>query len=232
MADLANVDTLSDLSNLPTYAELGEPAEAAYPPAPWQMRGRSWAGVFTASQSARLPGDLKPLGSARWRALALVCYREGTLSYNELVYGTPARHGLRAGLYVEGIWVDSVPSLWGGRRIWGLHKRLARFVWDGDSCQISDAQGPIVTMMVNGRPSRLPMLPAILAGIGRLGDQWTFLCAPMWARLGVAGMRVSEWSPRFLETAGALGERPWLAVRAAPMRVRFPAPTLALITSW
>src|SRR5579862_4612423 len=88
-------------------ADLGEPAEAPYPPAPWRMRGQFWAGVFTATLPARLPRDLKPFGIACWRVLALVRYREGTLSYDELLFGTPARHGLRIGVYVEGLWVNS-----------------------------------------------------------------------------------------------------------------------------
>ncbi len=226
MADTVDANTLSEPSNPSNLAELGEPAETPYPPAPWRMSGQFWAGVFTASRPARLPGGLKPLGSARWRVLALVRYREGTLRYDELLFGAPARHGLRVGVYVEGIWVDSVPSLWGGRRIWGLSKQLARFTWVGDTCQITDALGPIVTLRVNRRPSWAPPLPLITAGIGRLGDQWAFVSTPMWARLGAAGMRVVEWSPRFAETAGGLGKHPWLAMKAAPMCVRFPPPTL------
>ncbi len=215
---LANGAPIPDLAHTP---------EVNYPAAPWRMSGQFWAGVFRGTVAARLPGSLKPLGGPYWRVLALVRYRAGTLAYDELLFGAPARHGLRVGVYVEGLWVDSVASLWGGRRIWGLPKLLARFTWEDGLCQITDHAGPIVTLSVNQRPSHLPPLPLTTAGIGRLGDRWAFVSTPMWARLGAAHMRARDWSPRFAATAGTLSERPWLALMANPMRVRFPAPTLA-----
>jgi len=207
--------------------DLAHTPEADYPAAPWRMSGQFWAGVFRGTVAAQLPGDLQPLGSRYWRVVALIRYQAGTLVYDELLFGTPARHDLRMGVYVEGLWVDSATSLWGGRRIWGLPKLLARFTWDGGVCHIADHDGPIVTLSVNQRPSPMPSLPLTTAGIGRLGDDWAFVYTPMRARLGAARMRAYDWSPRFATTAGALGERPWLGLMANPMRVSFPAPTLA-----
>jgi acetoacetate decarboxylase len=130
-----------------------------YPPAPWQMRGGAWIGLFQADRSLALPPDFAPLPSDRSVIVALIRYLEGTLRYDECVVGSLVRCGPLPGVYVRQIWVDSPPSLRGGRAIWGLPKQLARFTWHGSKVAIADADGPIVTLSIDARVALLPRLP-------------------------------------------------------------------------
>lgn len=206
-------------------ADASLPAFATYPPAPWQARGRCWAGLFRADAPATLPAGLKPLLDPSWRVVALVRYEPGsTLCYDELLVGPLARHRLRCGIYVEHIYVDSAPSLWGGREIWGLPKRLAAFTWRDGRCNIADDEGIIAVARVDTRAAHLPLYaPFIAPAFGCLEVGLAQLVAPGIAHLGRAEMRLEEWSPRF---AFHLSARPVLSIAAKPFRVRFPAPSL------
>ncbi len=202
------------------------PSPVPFPAAPWHARGRCWVGIFRADRPATLPPPLKPLLDARWRAVALVRYEAGsTLGYDELLMGPLARHGLRCGIYVEHIYVDSVPSLWGGRTIWGLPKWLATFTWQDGHCRIADEAGTITTLRVDTGSAKLPIYtPFVAPAFGLLEGRPAQLVAPMLARPGRSGMQVEEWSPRF---AYRLPARPFLSVAAKPFRARFPAPMFA-----
>lgn len=206
--------------------DAGLPPFASFPAAPWHARGQCWVGVFRADTSAALPPQFKLLLDARWRVVALVRYETGsTLTYDELLVGPLARHGLRCGLYVEHIYVDSVPSLWGGRAIWGLPKRLATFSWETGRCRITDEAGTITTLRVDAKHARLPVLmPLVAPAFGLQEARPAQLVAPLLARLGRSGMRVEEWSPRF---GYRLPSRPFLGIAAKPFRARFPAPVIA-----
>lgn len=201
------------------------PPEAPYPPAPWRATAQLWMGLFRADTSAMLPADLVPLIGARTRVIALIRYLEGsTLVYDELLIGTPARIGLRPGIYVEYLYVDSIASLWGGRRIWGLPKELATFTWEGSTCYIAGSAGePLVTLQVNRGARALPPLPAAVIGIGQLHNSWAFITAPMWARFGSPGLRVIAWSARY---PYRVENRPRFALAAKSARVTFPSPSL------
>lgn len=211
------------LSQTPTGLAL--PPEIPYPPAPWRATAQLWVGVFRADAPAVLPAGLAPLIGSRARVIALIRYLEGsTLVYDELLIGTPARAGLRPGVHVNYLYVDSVASLWGGRRIWGLPKELATFTWDGEACQIADSAGePLVTLQVNRHDSLLPPLPAAVVGIGQLYDSWAFITAPMWARFGRPGLRITGWSSRY---PYHVAEKPCIALAAKSARVTFPRPFL------
>lgn len=196
------------------------PPETPYPPAPWRARSHFWAGLFRSDRPAPLPAGLRPLLGARTRVVTLVRYLRGsTLVYDELIIATPALIGARPGLAVEYIWVDSLASLWGGRRIWGLPKELADFEWSEDSVRVSDASGPLMTLDVDRSPARGPALPFATASIGRLGDTWAYSVFPARMRLGHAGLRLRALSPRFGFT---LGQRPLLAVASRDCRATFP----------
>lgn len=216
---MPDVDTYTAMD-----AEL--PPLVPFPAAPWHARGRCWAGIFRADTPATLPPPLKPLLDARWRVLALVRYEAGsTLCYDELLIGPLARHDLHCGIYVEHIYVDSVPSLWGGHTIWGLPKRLATFTWQDSHCRIADEAGTIATLRLDTRPAKLPIYaPFVAPAFGLLQGRPAQLVAPILARLGRSGMQVEEWSPRF---AYCLPARPFLSVAAKPFCARFPAPVLA-----
>lgn len=195
--------------------------EVPFAPAPWRMRGEAWVGVFTADRELPLPAPWRPLLSARTVAVVVIRYREGTLQYDELIAGPLVRHGLRTGLLVERIWVDNATSLWGGRRIWGMPKQLARFVWDAKRVQVEDAVGPIARLSLGRTRLRAPLPLAPLLGIGRLANAWVLMPGRARGWAGPGSMRVEAWSDRFpyrLEGAATA------SIHASPLTFLFPPP--------
>ncbi len=198
------------------------PPLAAYPPAPWRMAGGLWAGVFRADVLVPLPADLWPLAGANALVVALVRYLRGPLTYNELVVGPLARRGSYLGIFVTHIWVDSVPSLWGGRCIWGLPKQLATFHWRGATVEIADSAGMIATLTVDGQPAVAPRVPVLLPGFGTLDGQCTLILGHGVACLGRAGLHVDDWSLRFpyrlrRTSIVSLAAKPFYLTVAAPV---------------
>lgn len=195
---------------------------AVYPPVPWVCSGGMWFGIFRSDDAPTLPDDLQPLLGRGWLTIVLVRYLRGPLHYDELIVGAPARRGARGGLYVHHIWVNSVPSLWGGRRIWGLPKQLATFHWQVGTVHISDEWGQIATLRINVRIAWLPRVPILAPGFGDLDGQRVFALARGTARLGRSGMWVHMWSQRF-PYRPPLGPLPGLA--AKPFSLTIPTPS-------
>lgn len=202
-----------------------EPHITPYPAAPWHAHGRAWVGLFSADRATNLPDGMMPLLGGRWRVVGLVRYLPGsTLTYDELFSSVPVRAGGRIGLYVDAMYVNDLSALWGGRRIWGLPKELARFSWAGDRCVVSDSGGPIATLQVNRHVSWLPSLPSAIPAFGTFEQpegQTLLLTASLTARLGWAGLRLESWGPRF---PYRLPSKPVLAVGCKPFTATFPPP--------
>ncbi len=200
-----------------------KPIEVPYPPAPWRLDGRFWAGLFKTDAPVHLPDGLQHVLGPHRLVVMLVRYREGTLRYDELVVGVLARRGFRFGLHVPYIWVNDPASLWGGRRIWGLAKERADFTWEGDTVRVTDAAGPIATVTFDQRSAwRLPVwLPAPF--LGRRDGGWAFTVATLQARVVRTGLHVCEWSPRF---PYRVGETPVFAVAAPTFRMTIPPPKI------
>jgi len=171
--------------------------EIPYPPAPWNFTGQMWMGMFRSATPKELPGELKHLLDPHVFVVSLIRYLNGTLRYDELAFGSFVRLGVLPGLYVDHMWVDNQASLWGGRRIWGLPKNLANFVWDGSTVRVADEQGLIAHISVDLRPARLPLVWTFLPAFGRLEQSWAYFFEIIGARLGNAGMQVLEWPARF-----------------------------------
>ncbi len=169
-------------------------SEVPFPPAPWHFRGQAWAGLFRSEQPIAVPHDLQPLLGRHWLVVALVRYLVGPLHYDELFLGSPIRYGRHIGVWIDRIWVNDLASLWGGRRIWGLPKELARFDWRGDTVSIEDMAGPVATPQIDRRMSWLPPLPAAVFGVGRLGQHWALTPAHGWAWPSRAGLHITNWS--------------------------------------
>ncbi|MEU7226562.1 acetoacetate decarboxylase family protein [Streptomyces chrestomyceticus] len=186
------------------------------------MRGHLWGGLFATDAAPALPPDLSPL-TARSLAVFVIRYREGTLRYDELIVGTPARHGRRAGLYVHWIWVDDERSLRGGRRIWGVPKQLAEFRWEGPRVRVTDGQGLVAALRLSAKGPSLPRLPLPMTGFGTLDEARTVFTARFTARPGAASVRVEEWPAR-LPALRHTGGRP--GFRAASFTMVLPAPIL------
>lgn len=184
------------------------------------MTGACWWGLFHADRAVPLPDGLRPLLGTKWLLLALVRYRAGPLCYDELIVGALALHGLKPGVWVHGIWVDSAASLAGGRAIWGLPKELATFRWSGSSVSIEDQDGPLAALDLD-RPARLlPPLPVAGAGIGRGPHGPLPFPISGWFCAGLGTMHLAHWSPRF---GYRLPERPLACLAAAPFRATFHA---------
>lgn len=202
------------------------PPEVSFPPAPWHLRGRMWAGLFRTDAPVPLPAGLKRVLGARWLVVLLVRYEPGgTLHYDELALGIPARRGLRLGLWVDALWVSDAAGMWGGRRIWGLPKQMARFDWeeDGSTARVEDATGTVAAFTLDRPAARLPVpwLPAPFWG-RREDASWTFTPARLHgARLGRGGMRRIEGSARLPYRTL---QRPLISVAAASFRLTVPPP--------
>ena len=196
-------------------------SEVAFPAAPWHFRGQAWAGLFRTEQSLAVPDGLQPLIGQRWLVVALVRYLVGPLHYDELFIGPPVRYGRHMGVWIDRIWVDDLASLWGGRRIWGLPKELARFDWHDDTVTVEDATGPIATLQLERRMAWLPPLPALVFGVGRLGQRWALTPARGWASPHRAGLRIVNWSSRLpyrphTTPICAIAANPFIATIGAP----------------
>ncbi|MGH3901632.1 MAG: acetoacetate decarboxylase family protein [Pseudonocardiaceae bacterium] len=119
-----------------------------YPPEPWELRGQLHVTVWRVP-SAHLPRLSAELEPVRVRGTALVAtawviYEPGgVLSYRELLVAVLAHRGGRPLVTITDIWVNSVPSLHGGRALWGIPKQWASFRVDGATCAAVDAEpGP------------------------------------------------------------------------------------------
>lgn len=185
-------------------------------------------GLFRTNAPVRLPDGIKSIFGSRGLVVLLARYEAGgTLQYDELVFGVPARRGFRLGLFVDAMWVNDAAALWGGRRIWGVPKQMARFAWDEDSgtVRIEDASGRVVTLGVNAATAWFPSVPLPAPFFGRRDGEASWLRTRAWlhgARFGWSGLRVREWSPRF---AYGVGEKPLLGLAAKFFRLTVPPPT-------
>ena len=104
--------------------------DVEYPPEPWDLHGHGCLSLWAARvrDLPELPAGVRPV-TAFGRALvttAFVDYLPGSLlPYRELLAAVLVRRGLRFGLSITHIWVDSPASRAGGRALWGVPKELA-----------------------------------------------------------------------------------------------------------
>jgi hypothetical protein len=68
----------------------------------------------------------------------------GVLSYRELLVAVLAHRDGRPLVTITDIWVDSAPSLHGGRELWGIPKQWASFHVDGATCAAVNADGELI----------------------------------------------------------------------------------------
>lgn len=140
----------------------------SYPPPPWTLSGSFlFAGfpVRAAAVADFAPSPLKLVslpGGLALGAIGVGQYGPGsTLEYSELIAGVMVRHGLRPGLYVVHIGVDSLQSQQGGRELWRLPKQLWRFEWEIGPRQVGVRVWNGVTLVctMSGAPRNARLWP-------------------------------------------------------------------------
>lgn len=197
--------------------------EVPYPPAPWDFTGQMWTGLFRSTIPRPLPDELKHLLDPHLFIVGVVRYLDGTLRYDELLFGTLAWLGARPGIHIDNMWVNDQTSLWGGRKIWGLPKNLANFTWDGPTVQVSDEQGLIAKISVDLRPARLPWMLIKPPEFGRLDSFWVYFAASIWARLDNTRMQIVEWPGRY---AALQNDKSILSFGAKPFKMKISSPKI------
>ncbi|GAA3815015.1 acetoacetate decarboxylase family protein [Streptomyces phyllanthi] len=106
----------------------------AYPPAPWVLRGDMF-GVLLRMAPGSVPAELLPehirvrrRDGSVLAAVVWVDYRRGSvLEYRELMVTAMTRLTLPLTGTVLRIWVETEPSMEGGRALWRIPKELAGF---------------------------------------------------------------------------------------------------------
>jgi hypothetical protein len=147
-----------------------EPATAAtYPPPPWHLGGRMHLSLW------RVPADALPVevatsappgtapvvvGGETLVGTAFVRYEPGgVLHYDELIAAVLVHARGRPRITIPHIWVDHLGSLRGGRELWAIPKRLARFEHRVTArtvrCRAATDDG-VVAELVTVRSTRLP----------------------------------------------------------------------------
>lgn len=197
--------------------------QTPYPPAPWQCTGPMWFGLFRSSLPRILPNGLKPILDPHLFLVAIVRYLEGTLCYDELFFSTPAWFGMYPGLHVDEIWVDSRTSLWGGRRIWGLPKKLAQFTWQDSTLVVNDHLGLIGKIALNQHPGRLPWLWVTAPIFGYQDHHWLSFWPRIWGWFDVSAMQILAWSNRYPALAS---EKSIVGLRGKHFHITTPAPKI------
>jgi hypothetical protein len=119
-----------------------------YPPEPWQLRGQMYLSVFLIprrdmpSLPPSLDAAVRPVtvGGRVAVGAAWVSYEPGgVLHYKELLSAVLVHERGRPRVSITDIWVDSVASREGGRRLWGIPKELAEFRIDAETEPLVDA---------------------------------------------------------------------------------------------
>lgn len=199
------------------------PSPTGYPPEPWRLRGELQASLWLVPRKA-----LAFQAPAGWRPVTLLgrClvgaawahYRPGgDLSYRELAVGIAVRRGLRLAVTLPWIWVDDPRSLAGGRQLWAIPKKLARFGAAGE-LSAQDCAGAPIAESWGGRARALPGRWPAAFTIAQAAQPLPALTpARFTARLGLRRSRWRAASPlEFLD-----GRRPLLTLRLERAALRF-----------
>jgi hypothetical protein len=193
----------------------------SYPPEPWVLHGRACLSVWSVPVTALPPLPVRPV-TLSGRAVvgtAFVDYQPPGMVYRELVAAVLVRHGLRLGVSITRIWVDSAASRAGGRELWGIPKELAEFEWDrGLTASARDVDGTIAS--VRAEPPRfglwLPLMTSTWQAFGR-----GLARTPLRATGSVAPLRAT-WS---ISPGGRLSwlrpHRPLVSVGIRGLRMKF-----------
>jgi hypothetical protein len=208
-------------------------ASAAYPPAPWQLRGWGVAtvqGVDVRAARRFVPRDCTIVAVAPGKTLGgllFVSYEAGsTLVYRELtVVAALVRVGRRLAFYLPRLYVDSAASLAGGRAIWGVPKEMATF-------DVTTADGLRTIVVRSGGDEVCRIAAAVARGgirltlpvptFGTRADSLLFFSGRLAARFAL--VRAAIELPREGDFAALALDRPRVAVSIDEFVLRVPIP--------
>ncbi len=187
-----------------------------YPQAPWKLHGHAllcaWR-VPLADLPQQAPGDARVVTLGRHAICTTVwtAYEPGgTLAYNELLFATAVRHaGLLAPACTVGpIWVDDEAAAEGGRKLWGIPKRIGDFEplpalgGPGEPAALAQA-----SLVAEGRPAAsVQFRPGLRIAVPLRFAVWTVQDGPAGLirtrctlrgtlRIGTAHWRMAEAGP-------------------------------------
>ncbi|MEU4563260.1 acetoacetate decarboxylase family protein [Actinoplanes sp. NPDC023936] len=209
-----------------------------YPPEPWHLRGQMYLSLFLVPRGklSQLPPVLRDtvrpitVGGRVVVGAAWVSYEPGgVLHYRELLSAVLVHERGRPRVSITDIWVDSVASREGGRRLWGIPKEMAEFQLDAGTEPLVDAAataagGPI------GSAAGGPIGSALVRLKGRLPGRFP-LGFTVAQALGDAVRRTPVRGRGGLRTADAA----WRADPAGPLAYlagRRPVLSLAITDFW
>ena len=204
------------------FPTTSEPGHRPYPSPPWRLAGPCAVvtGLLPVAQARpRVPDDLAIVRVRPGLTVASIIVADyqdaATFPYSELAV-MPALvrcRGIR-GPWISDIWVNSEPSLQGGRQMWGLAKQHADFAWSfgGSNSVAVTSDGEALGSWSWAPPSRRVPYPAWFRGIGSVaGDRRRYRGRGI-ARLGKASAEfaVPDDSP-LAEIYAALQRPIWMA---------------------
>lgn len=172
-----------------------------------------------------VPGGLEFVSAGGWTlgGALLARYDEyATLPYHELiVFSGLARAGARQAFVVSHIYVDSRPSLLGGRRIWGLPKERADFDWAAKTVTVAQDDMTLLQAALRFRAGS-PALPLYAPVFGdRAGE--TVLAAGRGRLRGAPALATFEVPPASPFAGLGLAGR-HVGVAGGALDLRFPPP--------
>jgi Acetoacetate decarboxylase (ADC) len=197
----------------------------SYPPSPWTLNATAYVSLW------RLPAkdwpialgtgirELTLFGSVMLCSGFVEYGPGGDLQYRELFLAVLARAGARLGASLPLIWVDSVPSLEGGRALWAIPKHLATVHVDDRTLHAAANDRPIASMsfepgrrllrrfpiratVVQARGSEVLRTPIhVSAEVERIGARWYIPqdspLSVLQRRVPIMSLRLSQARLRF-----------------------------------
>jgi hypothetical protein len=194
----------------------------SYPAEPWDLHGHAYVGMWL------LPRDRAPephsttvrtvtvFGRAIVYAAFFVYEEPSPLTYHEIMATVLVREGWRLRVSITHIWVDSVASRDGGRRLWAIPKELAEFEVARHASYAAQGIGSLTVRPVRRLPWQLPL--GFRIAQDRAG---TLLVSPVSARIRW-GRASARWS---LADDGPLsflaGRKPCVTLACRPFHLLF-----------
>ncbi|MEU8240032.1 acetoacetate decarboxylase family protein [Actinoplanes missouriensis] len=190
-----------------------------YPPEPWHLRGQMYLSLFLVPRGKlpQLPPVLRDtvrpitVGGRVAVGAAWVSYEPGgVLHYRELLSALLVHERGRPRVSITDIWVDSVASREGGRRLWGIPKEMAELQLDADTEPLVDASASVAPASIPSASGTSP------SGTSAGGTFTSGTGGPIGSALVRLKGRLPGRFPLGFTVAQALGD----AVRRTPVRGR------------